>query len=113
MRRSLAIQEKLRSPNDPNLAGVLTYLGSALVDEGQLEEARSHLERALALHEGHAEDAAERGSTRFALARAIWKTDRDRSLTLAKQASDDYAERGNAYTGTLGEIDEGLKKRRK
>ena len=83
------------------LAYPLTGLGEARIAAGHLAEARTILERALLLREGSG--PAERGGTRFALARALVDVDPERALDLAAQAASDFAEAGPAYARERGE----------
>ena len=57
------------------------------------ERAIAPLERALAYYDAHADDAYDVGSTRYALAMALWEVGRDRAraIELAKQAAADLA----------------------
>jgi hypothetical protein len=59
-------------------------------------DARPLLERAVTIYETKEADRGDKGTTRFALAQALWLTggDRDRALDLARRAREDYAARG-------------------
>lgn len=59
--------------------------------------------RALALRMGPDADAAQCGTTRWALARALWPSDRDRAKALAVAALEDLRS-ADAQTELPGEI---------
>lgn len=77
----------------PGLADSLQGLGQALGDQGQSEEATTHLQHALQLRLAASSPADALGSNRFALAQVLWSSDeRQRAVTLAQQAERDLAE---------------------
>jgi tetratricopeptide (TPR) repeat protein len=72
---------KYGSANHPRLALALAMIGSAELGLGHPQRAVSPLTRALALAEA-GEVAIPLSETRFALARSLWSTRRDRPLAL-------------------------------
>jgi len=70
--RALAADETQFPADDPNLAYPLTCLGEALVDLGEFEQAREHLQRAFDIRRGKHESPLPMAETRFHLARALW-----------------------------------------
>ncbi|MFL5356784.1 tetratricopeptide repeat protein [Archangium sp.] len=95
--RALALRERVLGPQHPELAGPLTGRGEALVKLGHPTEALAPLERALALRESHEGPGRELAETRFALARALWDSQKDtaRARQLAKQAESALAQPGS------------------
>jgi serine/threonine-protein kinase len=81
-----ALAAMLAMPESPDIAVIRTALGSALLDLGKRDEAIRELEAALALREKIGDEPIAIADTQFTLARALWDTKRDRSLTLAKAA---------------------------
>jgi serine/threonine protein kinase len=80
-----------------NLGYVLTGIGESYLAERDALSALAPLERAWRIREAKETEAARRGETRFALARALWDSDRDRARaeTLARGARDAYAQAGD------------------
>jgi serine/threonine protein kinase/tetratricopeptide (TPR) repeat protein len=76
-----------------NLAYVLTGIGESYLDERDPIPALAPLERAWKIREEKETDPQRRGATRFALARALWESDRDpeRAEELARGAREAYA----------------------
>ena len=95
-RRALVIEAPSLGQDHPDLAYNLTCSGEALLGLGRAGEALEPIARALRLREQHEVDLAERGRTRFAMARALRDTggDRARARQLASAARDDYADAG-------------------
>jgi eukaryotic-like serine/threonine-protein kinase len=83
-RRAVALAEELAL--DPELGAALTALGDALLETGQSAAAREPLRRALAIRDRLHESGRRRGNTRFLLATALWKVDRERARGLAQAA---------------------------
>jgi tetratricopeptide (TPR) repeat protein len=79
-----------------NLAYALTGIGESYLDERDPVPALAPLERAWKIREAKETDPVRRGATRFALARALWDSERDpaRAEQLARGARDAYA-KGN------------------
>jgi len=79
-----------------NLGYPLHALGSLSLQEGKLGEATELLERALRIRTSQPVDPSNVAETRFALARTLWlsKRDRRRARELAERARDDYASIG-------------------
>jgi tetratricopeptide (TPR) repeat protein len=84
---ALSITEQ-RKAESPAQAYILTGLGEVELWRGNLDLARAHLTRALTISH---DDEAERGETRFSLARTLWKLGtpefRAHALQLADQAA--------------------------
>ena len=76
-----------------NLAYALTGIGVSYLSEGDASNAIVPLERAFKIREAEETDPSRRAETRFALARALWESGRDRlrARSLAEQAHDSYA----------------------
>ncbi|HVU52291.1 MAG TPA: protein kinase [Polyangia bacterium] len=77
-----------------NLAYVLTGIGESYLDERDPVPALAPLERAWKIREAKETDPLRRGATRFALARALWDSERDpaRAQELARGAREAYAQ---------------------
>jgi serine/threonine protein kinase/tetratricopeptide (TPR) repeat protein len=106
--RARVIWERELGLQDRNLAYALTGIGTSYLAEGDPGSAVAPLERALKIREAHEMDWSRRADTRFALARALWETNRDRSRAraLAEQAKDGYAKGSSAAMKTrLAEIE--------
>jgi tetratricopeptide (TPR) repeat protein/predicted Ser/Thr protein kinase len=90
--RALAIQERTLKRDHPGLASALTGLGEAELALGRPKEALGALERALTIREAARVSPVELGTTRLALARALWAAGapgqpRARALALQAEAS--------------------------
>nr|WP_281404399.1 serine/threonine-protein kinase [Pyxidicoccus fallax] len=72
--RALDIQDRALKQDHPDLAAALTGLGEALLALGNSREAQGALERALAIRVAARVSSVELGTTRLALARALWTT---------------------------------------
>jgi tetratricopeptide (TPR) repeat protein len=97
--RALAIWQDELPPGHLYLSYALTGLGQARLATGAPAAALAPLEQALLIREASKADAETRAETMFALAQALWRTERDRprALRLAEKARDllpaDAAER--------------------
>ena len=91
-----------------NVAYALTGIGRSYLAEEQPASALTPLERALKIREQHESDPTLRAETSFALARALWDTNRNRrrAQALAAAARATYLEAG--AHGKQGEVDEWL-----
>jgi tetratricopeptide (TPR) repeat protein len=91
--RARVIWERELGLDDRNLAYALTGIGSSYLAEGDPDSALAPLERAFRLREALEADWSRRAETRFALARALWESNRDRgrARALAEQAKEGYA----------------------
>ena len=87
-RRGIDVATELGSDDDATADRV--ELGEALVEAGDLAGAREVLEIAVAWRLDHG-IAGARGRTKFALARALWPTDRKRAVELARSGRSDLA----------------------
>lgn len=72
--------------DSPMFATMQTALGSALLDLGKRAEAVKELEAALALREKIKDEPIVVADSQFTLARALWDTQRARSIELARKA---------------------------
>jgi len=90
--RSLAIREKILPPNSSDLAYSLENIGQAYLGLRKPQEAIAALERAIAIHDKNGHDLGDTAEARFALARALWDSgkDRKRAASLAEQARQGY-----------------------
>jgi eukaryotic-like serine/threonine-protein kinase len=75
-----------------NLAYALTGIGLSYLSEADPLNAISPLERAFKIREAQETDPSRRAETRFALARALWESarDRPRARALAEEAREGY-----------------------
>ena len=83
LRRALGLVAKA-GPDEPDQAFALTALGELYAATGRVAEATSMLERALSLRATESDD--DKARTQFALAKLLWRSDRTRSLELARAA---------------------------
>jgi serine/threonine-protein kinase len=76
-----------------NLAYALTGIGESYLAERDAVSALVPLERAWKIRAAKEDDPERRGETAFALARALWESERDRARAegLAREARDAYA----------------------
>jgi tetratricopeptide (TPR) repeat protein len=91
--RARIIWERELGLDDRNLAYALTGIGLTYLGENDAASALAPLERAFKIREAHEVEPSRRAETRFALARALWETNRDRmrARALAEQAREGYA----------------------
>jgi tetratricopeptide (TPR) repeat protein len=91
-RRALAIFERENGPHGLFATYPLVALGTSELGLGHAAPAVEALERAHAIRQAQEPDAAKRAEAAFALARALWEDgqDRQRALSLAVVACDDY-----------------------
>jgi len=82
------------------LAYGLTGIGVSYLAEGRPASALVPLERAFRIREAQETDEARRAETKYALARALWESNRDRARArlLAEQAQRSYAKLGSRRT---------------
>ena len=90
--RARVIWERELGPDNLNLGYALTGLGVSYLGEGKAAVALASLERAFKIREAQDPEPSRRADTSFALARALWEANRDRSRarTLAVQARERY-----------------------
>jgi len=90
--RARVIWERELGLNDRNLAYALTGIGISYLAEDDPSSALAPLERAYKIREAQEVDPSRRADTRFALARSLWETNRDRgrARALAEQAREGY-----------------------
>jgi serine/threonine protein kinase len=95
-----------------NLAYVLTGIGESFLSEREALSALTPLERAWKIREAKETDPARRAETRFALARALWDSERDRvrGQSLAQGARDAYVQAGDK--AKVAEVDTWLASRK-
>jgi tetratricopeptide (TPR) repeat protein len=86
--RALAIREHAYGDQHPDVAVALTAIGEVHVVTHHYQDAFKPLERALTILGHHPSDPEWQVRARFALARALWETQRDRvrALALAESA---------------------------
>jgi eukaryotic-like serine/threonine-protein kinase len=99
------IWERELGLDNRDLAYALTGIGVSYLAEGDPVSAVTPLERAFKIREAKESDPSQRAATRFALARALWESGRDRprARTLATEARDGYAKA--AIKAKLAEVD--------
>ncbi len=90
--RARVIWERELGLDDRNLGYALTGIGLSYLSEGTPTSALVPLERAFKIREAQETDPSHRAETRFALARALWESGRDRgrARTLAVEARETY-----------------------
>ena len=113
LERVLAIREKFYGKDHNQVVHVLTRLARLRLRQGQPERARELAERAVAAVAEREGDIAEGGLARYALARALWRTngDRGRALALAKEAAKRLADSPAYWAKTAREVDSWLAER--
>jgi tetratricopeptide (TPR) repeat protein len=107
-RQALALREKHLSAASPDLSAELLDVGSDLLGLGRRDEAAALFRRALQLQAAHPDATARKVSpllaaeARFALARALWPSRRDRAeaARLRDEARDIYARSSISSTPT-------------
>jgi eukaryotic-like serine/threonine-protein kinase len=106
------VWERELGPDNLNLGYALTGIGLGYLAEGTPTLALVPLERAFKIRAAKETEPTRRGETSFALARALWGANRDRTraLALAERASADYAK--TAAKAKLAEVDRWLADRR-
>jgi len=109
--RARVIWERELGLDDRNLAFALTGIGMTYLAEDDPGSALAPLERAFKIREAHEVDPSRRADTRFALARSLWETNRDRvrARALAEQAKEGYV-KGSLKT-KVAEVDTWLRSR--
>jgi eukaryotic-like serine/threonine-protein kinase len=90
--RAGVVWERELGPEGRNLAYVLTGIGLSYLAEGKPSNALIPLERALKIRETQEPELSRRAETQFALARALWESNRERGRArlLANQAKRGY-----------------------
>jgi serine/threonine protein kinase len=106
------IWERELGLDNRNLAYVLTGIGLSYLAERDAISALAPLERAWNIREAKETDPLRRGETRFALARALWDSERDRARAeaLAQGARDAYGRAGDK--AKVAEVDAWLTSRK-
>jgi tetratricopeptide (TPR) repeat protein len=94
--RARTIWERELGPDNLNLAYPLLGIGVIHLAQGSPARALAPLERAFSIRALHDNEPSRRADTGFALAQALWASNRDRTRarTLAVQARDAYAKAG-------------------
>jgi tetratricopeptide (TPR) repeat protein len=105
--RARVIWEREFGLDDRNLAYALTGIGGSYLAEGDPVNALAPLERAFKIREAHEIDWPRRAETRFALARALWESNRDRvrARALAEQAKEGYAKGPGGTKAKVAEVE--------
>ncbi len=91
---ALALREKALGGEHPDLVTDLVGVGQQRVALGQPGKAAAPLVRALALYERLGGAPARAGDARFALAQALWSSERGRAQQLAAAAVVDFGKAG-------------------
>ena len=91
--RARIIWERELGSDNLNLGYALTGIGLSYLAEGNPNGALVPLERAFKIRSAQETEPSRRAETAFALAQALWESNRDRSRarSLAEQAREDYA----------------------
>jgi tetratricopeptide (TPR) repeat protein len=106
-----SIWERELGPENVHLAYALTGIGLSFLAEGKPTNALVSLERAFKIREAQEVEPSRRAETGFALARALWDSNRSRAraVVLAEQSRDGYAKA--AATKSVAEVAEWLQMR--
>lgn len=113
--RALSIHEKALGPDHPHVAYSITGLAKLALVQRQPANAVALAERAVRVREASDVSTETLAESRFVLARAMWDAppgqgrDRDRALTLARQARDVFRE-FKGYDKDLAEVEAFLAK---
>jgi tetratricopeptide (TPR) repeat protein len=109
--RARIIWERELGADSRYLAYGLTGIGVSYLSEGSAGNALVPLERAFRIRQSQETDGAKQAETGFALARALWESNRDRARarTLAEHARKAYADL--AAKSNVAEIDAWLRNR--
>jgi tetratricopeptide (TPR) repeat protein len=93
LERAQILWETELGPDHRNMAFALTGIGVSYLEEGNAARALEPLERAWIIRQAQEREAGARAETAFALARALWETDRNRprALRLAETAEALYS----------------------
>jgi tetratricopeptide (TPR) repeat protein len=107
--RAYSIWEREFGADNVNLGYALTGIGVSLLAEGKSNDALPPLERAFRIRAAHEPATSRLAETSFALARALWESNRDRARarTMAERARQDYEKL--AEKKRLTEINEWLR----
>ncbi len=110
--RASAIWETELGSDHLGLGFALTGIGLSHLAEGNPSAALVPLERAFKIRQAQEKEPSNRAETTFALARALWESNRDRgrALALAEQARSDYAAAPSAK-GKLAAVESWLRVR--
>jgi serine/threonine protein kinase/tetratricopeptide (TPR) repeat protein len=101
--RALAILEAAHGTKSPKLVPALLGTGRLFVGRHAWAAATPPLERALIIRQTEPDDGVELALVRFALAEALWPSDRPRALALAVQARDAFVQGGTRLRSSLTE----------
>jgi tetratricopeptide (TPR) repeat protein len=93
LERSVGLWERLRHDH-PELPGILVELGEGGLELGEQDRAAAVLQRALDIARTQDIKASTRARVLFSLARAVESVDPARSMALAAEAADIYADAG-------------------
>jgi tetratricopeptide (TPR) repeat protein/tRNA A-37 threonylcarbamoyl transferase component Bud32 len=109
-RRALEIWEAALGPDNPELVNALVNIGTIYVETERSEHAREPLQRAVALRERQSGKPVDLAEARFALARALWSDELERSTshTLARFALDTFCRAGDLYAEDCRRVQEWL-----
>jgi eukaryotic-like serine/threonine-protein kinase len=90
--RARVLWERELGPENRNVAYALTGIGLSFLGEGKANDALLPLDRALKIREAQEPELSKRAETQFALARALWESNRGRGRAriLADAARQDY-----------------------
>jgi serine/threonine protein kinase/tetratricopeptide (TPR) repeat protein len=111
--RARIIWERELGLDARNLAYALTGIGESYLAERDADSAVTPLERAWKIRAAKEDDPERRAETLFALARALWDSERDRARAevLARQARDSYLK--TEVKAKLAEVDAWIAQRKK
>jgi tetratricopeptide (TPR) repeat protein len=110
LERSLQIKAGKLPPDHVNLVPALIGIGRVEIAAGRPARAIAHLERAEAILVANAADPVDLATCRYALAQALWETNRSRAraLALARTAREVFAGAGAARAEDLQAVDDWL-----
>jgi tetratricopeptide (TPR) repeat protein len=111
--RAAAIWRTAMSPDNPLIAAAEHGVGDAELGAGHVREAIAAYTRAAAIRDSKPVDLADRATTRFGLARALWAGgDRSRARQLASEAVEIFRSAGARADGDRREVEAWLTARR-
>jgi len=107
-RKAVRCIEQAAGPESDYLPLPLETLGALYLDRGRSGEAVAPLERALRIYQRHPTLSRWAAEVRFLLARALWAAggDRNRALSLARQAYEDSTRIGGGARGSRVDLPE-------
>jgi len=110
-REAIGLWQKSLGDSHPYMGFALTGLGLCLIELDQARDALAILERAATIHEQDGGDGLQRARTRFAIARALPRSQRARATELALAAREELATLGDGAAAERAAVDSWLGRR--